>query len=231
MSERLRAFINGQPKPLLKIGGKALLERTMGSCVQLGLSDFIVVAGYQYHLVQSTLVQLSQDYKLNYRLLLNPNYATMNNCYSLLLGLSECSKDDGLIINGDVLFELRIIRTVIDSNQTALVVDSIARLDSETMKVLSDGYRLLGLGKNMDADSSYGEYIGISLVKNQDVAALVKALTEVVDTSPQSYYEAAFQILCNHSIIRVVDIAGLKWTEIDTEDDVKQAEELVKKWD
>lgn len=231
LSERLRAFTGGQPKPLLTIGRKSLLERTVASCVELGLDDFIVVAGYQYHLVQTALLQLAQNYNLYYKLLLNPHYAIMNNCHSLLLGLNECNKDDALIINADVLFEPRVIKTVIGSTQTALAVDSTAHLDPETMKVLSDGSRLLGLDKDLDAGSSYGEYIGISLIKNQDITVLAKTLGEVVATSPQSYYEAAFQILCNHRIIKVINIAGLNWTEIDTEDDVKQAEEIVKKWD
>ena len=61
LSERLRAVTGGQPKPLMKIAGKTLLERTVVSCTKYDITDFIIVAGYKHHLVEIALLQLSQN--------------------------------------------------------------------------------------------------------------------------------------------------------------------------
>jgi len=91
------------------------------------------------------------------------------------------------------------------------------------MKVASDGYRLLGLSKNIDIAVSYAEYIGIAVISSSDVRELRDSLTEVINDDPNQYYEAAFHRLCTNKVIGLVDVAGLAWEEIDTEIDFSRA--------
>ena len=52
---RLHGYQNGRPKPLLKVGGLHLLERVILSAKKIGISEFVIVIGYQAARIRKTI--------------------------------------------------------------------------------------------------------------------------------------------------------------------------------
>lgn len=220
---------NGMPKPLAVVGDKTILERSVSACARAGLNSVLLVSGYRHEAVREAAMSTCGRYGVSCEIVFNADFATKNNCYSLLLAMREIGCHDVLLINGDVVFDFRILRAMqARGSETALAVDSSITLDKESMKVTSDGRRLLGLSKKLDIASSFGEYIGIATVSSGDVGTVRDSLADVVLEEPGEYYEAAFDRLSRHQTICVVDIAGLAWQEIDTADDFNKAVTIVK---
>ena len=55
MAKRLRPLTDKQPKCLLEVGGKTLLERTVNAMLQAGISEFVVVTGYRNKMIENFL--------------------------------------------------------------------------------------------------------------------------------------------------------------------------------
>lgn len=71
------------PKAFLEIGGEPLIERLIRQLHEAGIQEIYVVVGYQKEEFES----LMDDY--NVQLIVNPDYATKNNLYSLKLAASH----------------------------------------------------------------------------------------------------------------------------------------------
>lgn len=73
----------GQFKPLLPIGGKPMIERTLSTCVQANIRENVVVVGHCAHLVVQALRHM------DVRFLYNAAYQTADMLSSVQLGLDH----------------------------------------------------------------------------------------------------------------------------------------------
>ena len=80
----------GQPKLLLPVEGRPMVERVLGECVRSDLDDVVVVLGYQSDRIAEALGALRMNPKV--RLVMNPDYASGMSA-SIRTGLPEVEKD------------------------------------------------------------------------------------------------------------------------------------------
>ncbi len=220
--------MNGKPKPLAVVGGRTILDRTIAACSKVRLTKVVLVSGYGHEVLLEAAASTCAQHGVSCQVVYNPDFATKNNCYSLLVGMREAGDTDVLLINGDVVFDLRILEAMAGKHPaTALAVDSSITLDEESMKVASDGVRVLGLSKKLAVADSFGEYIGVATFSSGDAGMIKETLSDVVRDQPGEYYEEALQRLCGHRAVRAVDVAGLAWQEIDNQDDFQHAVRMV----
>ncbi|MHC5117715.1 MAG: phosphocholine cytidylyltransferase family protein [Planctomycetota bacterium] len=230
LGKRIRLLTKNKPKCLLEIEGKTLIERTLNSCAISNLKEVVIVTGYaadkvEYE-VQTILSRSKLDLDVEY--IYNSEYAKKNNCYSLLVGLPE-HEEDIVIINSDDVFDSRILNGISQSSCTSLVIDNVKVLTEESMKVHVDDGKINKIGKWLDINSSFGEYIGIAYISSKDFDCLKQELLNIVETNPQGFYEHAFDEMFSKTLISYFNTDGLKWTEVDNVDDFKFACDLVKK--
>lgn len=93
---RLFPFTQHHPKPLLRVNGEALIERSIEILKRHGIDEIICVVGYK----SEQFNYLRQKYGV--RLCLNPNFETQNNRSSILAAAQYLG--DSLILDGDLFF-------------------------------------------------------------------------------------------------------------------------------
>lgn len=86
-STRLRPLTDEIPKCLLEVGGRPLLERTIENVLTAGIKEIHVVIGYRAEMVRQFIEQRFPGQQIHF--IINPNYATTENAYSLLLGIKD----------------------------------------------------------------------------------------------------------------------------------------------
>jgi molybdenum cofactor cytidylyltransferase len=93
----------GQPKLLLPVEGRPMVERVLNECVRSSLHRVVVVLGYQSDLVRETLGPLCLNPKVS--VVFNPEYASGMST-SIRAGLPEVEKDHDhvMILLGDMPF-------------------------------------------------------------------------------------------------------------------------------
>ena len=58
MAKRLRPLTDTQPKCLLTVGSRTLLQRTVEAMASTGITEFVVVTGYRAEMIRSFLSSL-----------------------------------------------------------------------------------------------------------------------------------------------------------------------------
>ncbi|MFT5511353.1 MAG: choline kinase, partial [Hyphomicrobiaceae bacterium] len=111
-----------------------------------------------------------------------------------------------------------------------LCIDRDIQLDAEEVKVLEgENNRVLQASKTVDPSEAVGESIGVEKINSDTARLLFEELGLMMreTTNYQTYYEAAYERLISNDVpFHTVDITGLNWTEIDTHEDFRTANEM-----
>lgn len=182
---RLRPLTDNRPKCMVELAGRPLIKRQAATLLALGISDITVVSGYRADQIAAA----------GFATCVNPRFAATNMVATLFSAEHLMDEtQDLLICYGDIVYEARVLATLLKVNApVTVVIDSQWRrywelrlddplTDAETLK-LGPGGRLLELGKKprtyADID---GQYIGLIKIRADHVHAL-KQLYHAMDRS------------------------------------------------
>ena len=241
MGTRLMPLTKYIPKALLKINEVTLLERMIKNCVDVDISKFLVVVGYNRDKVIDLCPEIAEKYDIEIKTIVNEKYDVTNTSVSTYLAskyIEENDLDDFILVNGDNVVDPEIISRLAASINTGMIIDNFKELNEESFKLIIDDEsfnddksiangKINSIGKGLDIPSSSGEFIGVSKVKSDDVAEFNRILEGLIEEDPQNYYDFAYKDLSTIKTIDFVLTNGLKWTEIDDHTDWENAQILV----
>ena len=242
MGSRLMPLTKEIPKPLLEINEMTLLERMIKNCIDVDISKFIVIVGYNGDKVVDFCPKIAEKYDIKIKTLANEKYDVTNTSVSTYIAskfIEENDLDDFILVNGDNVVDPEIITRLAASKNTGMIIDNFKELNEESFKLIIDDEsfnedktisngKIHSIGKGLDIPSSSGEFIGVSKVNKDDVAEFNRILERLIEEDPQNYYDLAYKDLSEIKTIDFVLTNGLKWTEIDDHRDWENAQLLVK---
>jgi choline kinase len=182
--------------------------------------------GHNKEKVAKECDRLAQKYDITFSVVENQDYNKTNTGVSTYLAVQKLKNKDFLIINGDNVFDEKIIENLLKSKSTAVIIDNYKQLNKESFKISIEGSTIKDMGKQIDIESSSGEFIGISKVASADVELFGQILSKLTQEDPQQYYDIAYVNLSRKSKVDFVYTNGLKWTEIDDIDDFNYAKSV-----
>jgi phosphoenolpyruvate phosphomutase len=110
----LHELTHDKPKTMIKIGGEALLARTINRFKKIGINKSIVVAGYKAKSIDISGIEVR----------INDNYEIGNELMSLTCAQKDFD-DDMVITYGDLLFREHILRDLLEvDGDIVIIVDS-----------------------------------------------------------------------------------------------------------
>lgn len=226
---RLRPLTDSTPKCLLRIGNRVILERTIRAVFHAGIIHFTVVVGFQDWMIKNFLKRNFPS--LDFIFVVNNQYETTNNAFSLLLAQEEIEGHELLLLDGDIVFDDEIVQLLIKSpHQSCLAVRTNGRVGMEDIKVeVNSKKEIVRIGKEVAMASAYGESIGIEKFSRGDTTTLFRTLEKRIQTEKRvnEFYEASFQEMIDGGArIHPVDVGALRCMEIDTAEDLHAAESL-----
>ena len=231
---RMGRLTQGLPKCLVPVHGVPLLYRSLEGVQKASLHDVCdvcIVAGYCSERLRGQVRSLPFDG--NVHLCLNPRFASTNNAISLQIALEAHPDQSFILMDGDLLFdEVLLRRLLLDSRPDLMVVEEgRGQLNEEAMKVVVDpaNHQIQVIGKNIPLHRASGEFIGMAKFSKAWSAKLWEALNLLASdkVSQNLYYEDMIQKLIPSSPpLYALPVNGLRWSEIDTFEDLQQAEEL-----
>jgi len=216
---------------MVDIAGRPLLLRTIDRLAAAGIvgSHVIVVTGYRQEAIRA---RLDKEGLGACRTVVNPRWEDWNNNYSLLVAREAVGGDSVLQIDGDVLFDGKVIpRMLAAPGPGCLSIDVRDQLDAETMKVEADTEgRIRRISKDLNPGAAAGEYIGLTRLDGPLARLVFDEISRFPDLSlTHEYYEHAYHRLAGRGEgpFRVVDIHDCITTEIDDLADLRRAEGLL----
>ncbi|MGH9396844.1 MAG: aminotransferase class V-fold PLP-dependent enzyme [Terriglobia bacterium] len=213
-----------RPKAMLSIGGQPLLERLAKQLRGCGVTEMVVIAGYEQAKVLSALQRIQRSAGMKFSVIHNTRYSLTNTLYSLSLARNAAAGHSALIIDGDLIVEDEVIARMVAAPEDAvLAIDSRRVMGQEEVKVdLDKNQRVVALGKDVVGTA---ESVGLSKFSAPVADGLFQVCAQILDEGCETeYYETAIsRLLKEGQEIGTIDMEGCKWTEIDFLTDFEEA--------
>lgn len=232
---RLLPLTAETPKCLIPFAGRPLLEWQVRSLAAAGVTEVVVVTGFEAAKVDHALEAISLP-GVTLKTTHNPFFELADNLASCWIARHEM-RQPFLILNGDTLIEPEIAKRVLADPATApitVTVDRKGDYDSDDMKVRDEGDRLLAIGKTLPLDLVTGESIGF-LRFNEEGAKIfvgeIERLLRSEDGLKRWYLSAIDGIARYHAgAVGVRSIEGLEWSELDFPADLDRGVAMTEGW-
>ncbi len=226
VGSRLRPITDTRPKALAPVGAETILGRAVRLLLDFGVSRLILATGYREDAVRAALDGLAAEVIY----CPNPRYDSTQNSVSLALCRDAVDGRSFFKLDGDVVFDAEVLERISAPRvELSTGVDSSRKLDAEAMKVVVDGARIRRFGKDVPLAESHGESIGIERIESSASGKLFSALSERIQAGVTDlYYEDVYsQMIARGELsAEVADVSGLRWTEVDTFEDLETARRL-----
>ena len=220
MAKRLRPLTDTQPKCLLTVGGRTLLERTVEAMRQAGISEFVVVTGYRGDMIRDFLT--SHYSALHFHFLHNADYEHNNNIYSLWMAGEVVRGKEFLLMDSDIFCDPAVVACIAQEPESALAVNC-HKCGEEEIKVIVDAdLHITEINKTCRPEDALGESVGIEKMSAAYSQALYRELDQMIlrEDLIDVFYERAFERLIPQGhTFRVVDTTHYYSYEIDTPED------------
>lgn len=233
MSSRLVELTEDKPKCMLDVGGKTILQYQIETFNQCGIDEIIVIRGYKKEVINYTGVKY----------VYNQNYRRNNILESLMYAESDMA-GEFIATYSDILFKRIVVEklieskadisVVIDTSWKSLYKNRFQHPMEEAEKVCVSDNKVVRIGKIINPNEAYGEFIGLTKFSNRGAEILKtnykRAMREFGDTQfhtatsmEKAYLTDMLQELTDkgHTVSNV-DIKS-QWMEIDTIEDIKKA--------
>ncbi|MDR6166158.1 UDP-N-acetylglucosamine pyrophosphorylase [Microbacterium sp. AISO3] len=206
------------PKPLTELNdGRSIMQQQHDN-IRAAFGDdarITTVVGYR----AETIVDAFPDVDYVY----NARYDETNTSQSLLRALKASGRGGVLWMNGDVVFDPRVLGravALIERDQSFVTVNT-AKVSDEEVKytVGADGF-IAELSKTVRG--GIGEAVGINYISSRDKKALIAQLGRVDD---QDYFERGLELAVAENGLRLepMDISDLYAVEVDFAEDLERA--------
>ena len=230
MAKRLRPLTDNKPKCLLEVGGKTLLERTVGAMLQAGIKEFVVVTGYCADQIRDFLT--THFPTLDITFIHNADYEHNNNIFSLWLSMQVVRGKDFLLMDSDILCDPAAVVRIAREPESALALNR-HECGEEEIKVIVDAEgRITEISKVCSIEQAIGESVGIEKMTADYSEAIYHELKQMIEEEGliDVFYERAFERLIPQGhTFRVVDTTDYFSYELDTPEDFERAQQLMPK--
>lgn len=211
------------PKPLTPLtSGESIMRRAVNA-MRAAYGDqgvrVTAVVGFKLDLVIEAMPDISFVY--------NEVYDSTNTSKSLLKAL-ELSPEGGVLwMNGDVVFDPRVLQVIhekIEAGRSFVCVNTESVAEEEVKYTLDAAGMIRELSKTVVG--GLGEAVGINYVCAADKPRLIARLAEATD---QDYFERGLELAIEKDGLEVepVDISSFQVVEVDFEDDLTRANTFV----
>ena len=220
--ERQRA--NGDCKPLVKVMGLGLLERTILSAKRCGIFDFFVVIGYNGKKIKNYFGN-GKKHGVNIKYIENNQWEKGNGVSALKA--KPFFDETFILLMADHIFDHRILENLLTkplkNDECMLCVDKTfppyLNMDDAT-KILTKNGKIETIGKDLRTFNC----IDTGIFKCNPV--LFDALEESIRSGDEGL-SGGIKVLARQNRMRYMPINGNYWIDVDDPIDLKNAEHLL----
>ena len=215
---RLYLITLNKPKGLLEIGDKTILDRLIYQFKESGISDILIVVGYQK---ESLINHFGDSVRYSYY----EDFSKTNNLHTLWSVRNELN-DDVIITFSDLVMHQSIVDNLVKSNSDiTMAIDTSQVLDG-TMRVAINNANIKNI-TTTSIDEADGNFIGIAKISQNGCKLLVNEMSEIINGHFQDYYTIAVDNISRRGVaVNYFDARDFPWREIDTKDEYEEVLEI-----
>ncbi len=225
---RLGPYTEAIPKCLVEVGGISILDRMLKILNVSGVKKVIMVLGYRSDSILNQVESWRQS--LDIVTIINHEWETTNNVLSLQKAIPEIH-EDFYLLESDLVFTQDIFKKM--NGPDRIAVSAYLPTMNGTGVVLNQKNQVTTMFANSEYELVPGEkYKTVNIYSfsfdrfNSVIAPEIQTLLD--GKQMQAYYELGFSHAIRKGLYTFdgVDFSEARWCEIDTEEDLLQAEKL-----
>ena len=238
MGRRIQDEYAGMHKALIPLNGEPLLIHLLRNIERAGFTEIVPILGYESNDLQKALddyIFKSKYVKCNgglhidkVELVYNSEYAGTNNLYSLICAKDKLNMQDFIVINGDMVFDYRILRDIgrIKGNAIAVDINKYpTQLDSP--RVLIENERILDIGRHRRIEDATGYAVGIYKFASTFSEEYFEIGEKICKERPQAGYHEPLELVLSRIEFFPSITKQYSWMDVDEKQDVKRAERML----
>ena len=232
MGTRLHPLTRTQPKCMVHVAGRPMMEYQLDALSRAGIKDCIIVVGYMAESVRGYFGSNYRGVDLSY--VENTVYDKTNNLYSLWLARAEFD-DDILLLESDLVFDDRLVGQLVRMDEPNVAIVDRFQPNMDGTVILANGGAAMSMVLKADQGPGfdYGpalKTVNIYRLSRETLAEAIVPEMEAFLAEGRSgqYYEAVFSSLIRSGRMdmAVMNTGNSRWAEIDTLGDLRDAEKM-----
>ena len=225
------------PKCLLKIKNKTLIELNIEKLIKFGVKNFIIVMGFKKKLIIDHIKTLKNEKKINIKYIDNKSYISKGNSHSLFLGLKSMKRGPCIFLDGDIILHSDILKKFIVFNRkNSALVGKGSIKDIECAKVFINKKnkikymidKVLASKEIMNSHNFLGEAIGLIKLDNNYKNKFIKILKNFFFKKKnfKKNWEKPLNEFIKNYDLDYLYTKSEKWIEIDNKKDYEEAKKI-----
>lgn len=228
------ADVTTDPKSLLKINDKTLMDWHFNSLKSVGIKNVVVVTGYKREVLEDYLGKFQGEFNVQFAI--NDDFRVKGNTYSFYYGLEKVNSDF-LLFDADLIYDTEILRKFVEdktANQILVGESSIDDIECAKAMIDANGFVRMTIDKRAvtaEERAKYtfaGEAIGIlkySKAYRDDMFNACKSFLAHPENISKNWEHVMNEFLLTHDM-SVQKCANNRWVEIDNREDYERAKGL-----
>ena len=199
------------PKPLTELTtGETIMQRQISSLSKyIGKDNIIIVVGFKKDLIMEEFPDQMYIY--------NNIYDNTNTSKSLLCALNKIYDEDVLWLNGDVVFDEKVLESIIDFNGSCMAVNTSSVAEEEIKYNINQDGSIRQVSKIII--DGLGEAVGINKIAQNHLQLLKESLQ---NCEPQDYFERGLELSIEKGLnLFPLDISNHLCIEVDFNEDLE----------
>lgn len=220
---RLNELTAAMPKGFLELGGASLIERSIATLLDCGITRVVIGTGYQARHYEALAAKNPALTTVH-----SAEFATTGSMYTLWKMRSEL-REPFLLLESDLLYEPRAIEVLLADARPDVVLASDATLSGDEVYIETDDlHRLVAMSKDRRQLARVNaELVGITKISAETYAGMCAVMEEELAIRPRLDYEYALVEVGRRRPIDVLRVDGLAWCEVDDAQHLKRANEAI----
>ncbi len=206
------------PKPLTPLAdGRSIMQQQLENVAQVFGDEarVTIVVGFKMEMIMEAHPSATFVY--------NEIYDQTNTSKSLLKALRASQESGVLWLNGDVVFDARVLERIADrirGEKSFVCVNTSATAEEEVKYTVDSKGNINALSKQVK--NALGEAVGINFISKHHKSSTIKYLEECADND---YFERGLELAIEKAGIEIepVDISDLFAVEVDFQADLDRA--------
>lgn len=228
------ADVTENPKSLLQVNGKPLMDWHFEAWKAAGISNVVVVTGYKREMLEEYLSKFKKDFDIHFAV--NEDYRVKGNTWSFYYGLEKV-QGDFLLFDADLIYDPKILSDFLSNtapNQILVGDSSIDDIECAKAMVDKNGYVRMTIDKRAVTPEEReqfrfaGEAVGIlkfSQAYRDDMFNACKKFLADEKNISKNWEHVMNEFLLNHDM-SVHETLSERWVEIDNKEDLDKAKRL-----
>ena len=226
LGSRMGDITNTHPKCMTEIDqNETIVGRQINLLKMCGITDIVMTTGYFDESLRNYCNGFSD---MNFTYVLNPKFRETNYIYSIYCA-REYLHDDIVLMHGDLVFTLNVLKKVIESNKSVMTVSSTLPLPEKDFKAVIKDNRIIKVGINFFEDALSAQPL-YKINKDDWEVWLNNIINYCESDNVKCYAENAFNEVSDKCLIYPLDVKDELCNEIDNEEDLRRVSKALKEY-